>query len=74
MQVNIPSPVRYSHLSIFPDDSADNFDASLPMLYCNFSSIILSSVVMISFYILSTRFFLQPKGLSDARVASITKN
>ena len=28
---------------------------------------------MISFYILSTRFFLKRKGLSDARVASITK-
>ena len=28
---------------------------------------------MISFYILSTRFFLKPKGLPDARVASITK-
>ena len=28
---------------------------------------------MISFYILSTRFFLKCKGLSDARVASVTK-
>ena len=28
---------------------------------------------MISFYIISKRFFLKRKGLSDARVASITK-
>ena len=28
---------------------------------------------MISFYILSKRFFLKRKGLSDTRVASITK-
>ena len=28
---------------------------------------------MISFYILSERFFLQSKGLSDARVVSVTK-
>ena len=28
---------------------------------------------MIPFYILSTRFFLKHKGLSDARVASIIK-
>ena len=28
---------------------------------------------MIGFYILSERFFLKCKGLSDARVASITK-
>ena len=29
---------------------------------------------MISFYILSDRSFLKRKGLSDARVVSITKN
>ena len=28
---------------------------------------------MVSFYILSKRFFLKRKGLSDARVASVTK-
>ena len=33
----------------------------------------LSSVVMISFYIICKRFFLNCKGLSDARVVSITK-
>ena len=29
---------------------------------------------MISFYILSNKFFLKHKGLSEARVVSITKN
>ena len=37
------------------------------------SSLILSSVVSISFYILSKRFFLKRKGLSDAVVPSATK-
>ena len=58
---------------IFPDDNADIFAASLLMSYCSFPSLVLSSVVMISFYILSKRFFLKRKVLSNARVASITK-
>ena len=70
---NISSPVRYSYLSILPDDNADSFAASLLILYCSFSSLILSSFVVISFYILSTRFFLQRKELSDAKVVSIIK-
>ena len=37
------------------------------------SSIMLYSVVMISFYILSKRLRLKRKGLSDARAASSTK-
>ena len=36
-----------------------------------FSSLILSSVAMNIIYILSKRFFLERKGLSDARVVSI---
>ena len=55
----------------FPNDNADYFATSLLILYCSFSTLLLSSLVMISFCILSTRFFL--KGLSDARVASVTK-
>ena len=43
------------------------------MSYCNFSSLILSSMVMISVFILSERFFLKRKGLSYGRVVSITK-
>ena len=37
------------------------------------SSLILLSVFIISFYILSKRFFLKRGGFSDAKVASITK-
>ena len=70
---SISSPERYSLLSIFPDDSVDNFAASLLIPYCSFSFLILSSIVMISFYILSKRFLLKLEGLSDARLASITK-
>ena len=38
-----------------------------------FLSLILSSVVMIIFYILSKRFCLKCEGLSDTREVSITK-
>ena len=68
----MPLPVKYSYLSIFPDYNADTFAASQLISYCNFSALILPSVVIISFYILSKRFFLKRKGLSDARVVSIT--
>ena len=64
----ISSPVRYSNLSFFfSDDNSYIFGASLLISYCNFSSLILS-IAMISFYILSKRFFLKRKRLSDARV------
>ena len=49
------------------------FAVSLLILYCSFLSLILSSIAMISFYILPKRFFLKRKGLSDAIVAKITK-
>ena len=70
---NIASPVRYSHLPTLPDDNAAVFDASVLMSYCNFSSLILSSIVLINFYILSKRFFMKHERLSDVRVASITE-
>ena len=66
------SPVSYSYLSILLNGNADIFAASLWISYCSFSSQILPSVVMISFYILSKRFILKREGLSDARVLSIT--
>ena len=59
----------------FPEDNAVIFAATL--LISNgsfFLSPILSSLVMISFYILSKRFFLKCEELSDARVVSKTKN
>ena len=69
----ISLPVRYSYLSFFPDDNAHIFASSLLILYCSFSSLILSSIFMINFYIVSKRFFLKRKELSDGRVVSITK-
>ena len=47
--------------------------APLLISYCNFSSLILSSIIMIRFYILFERFSLNRKKLSDAKVVSITK-
>ena len=69
---NISSTVRNSYLSILPDDKADIFAASLLISYCSFSSLIVSSIVMISYYVLSKIFFLQHEELSDARLVSIT--
>ena len=69
---NICSPVRYWYLSILRENYADIFAPSLLISYCSFSSLILSSIVMINF-ILSKRFFLKREELSDARVVSITK-
>ena len=74
LEGNISSPVRYSYLSIFPEDNADIFAASLLILYYNFSSLMLSSIIVFSsFYILSERFFLKREASSDAAVALITK-
>ena len=52
--------------------NADSFAASLLILYCSFSSLTLSSIWMIGFYIFFLKI-LKRKGLSDARVVSITK-
>ena len=60
-------------MAIFPDDRADIFATSLLISYCTFSSLILSSIVMINFYIVSKRFFLRCKEFYDGRVVSITK-
>ena len=70
---NISLPVRYSYLSILLDDYVYIFYASRLMLHCNFSCLILSSVVIINFYIISKRFFLRREELSDKRLVSITK-
>ena len=55
---NISSPARNSYLSFSPGDNADGFAVSLLISYCTFSSLILSSVFQISFYINSRQFFL----------------
>ena len=70
---SVSSTVSYSYLSFGPDNNAHIFGASLLITYCSFSSLILSSIVIISFYILSKRFSLKHEKLSDAKVASITK-
>ena len=69
---NIFLSARYSYLSNFFDGNAYIFAFSLLMWNCSFSFLILSLIVMISFYILSKRLFLKRKELSDARVVSIT--
>ena len=73
LEDNVSSLVIHSYLSIFPDDNADIFAASVLISHYSFWSLILSSIVIITFYIISKRFFLKRKGLSDVRVASITK-
>ena len=60
-------------MSIFPVDNAEIIAASLLMLYCSFSPLILLPFAIISFDILSKRFVLTCEGLSDARVSPITK-
>ena len=74
LEGSISSPVRYSYLSILPNDNADIFTATLLISYCSFSFLILSSIFMIDFYILSKRFFLKRETLSDGRVSSIIKD
>ena len=71
---SISSAVSYSYLSILRGDNADIFAASQSKSYCSFSSLILSSTVMIKFYIAFKRFSLKCEELSDARVVSITEN
>ena len=69
---NILSPVRNSFLSNIPDYRADTFAASLLISFCNFSALILSSSIMIKFYIVSIWFFLKHKELSDGGVVKTT--
>ena len=71
--VNMSSSLGYSYLSTLPDDNADIFVASLSLSQWSFSFLILSLIVVINFYILSKRFFLNRKKLSDTRVVSIIK-
>ena len=53
---NISAHVRCSYLSILLDDSADIFAASMLTWYSSLSFLILSSLVMISFYFHSINF------------------
>ena len=48
LEDNISSPVRSSYLSIWPEDNADIFAASLLILYYSFLFLILSSIAIIT--------------------------
>ena len=63
----------YLYSSILPDHNAEIFATFLQLSYCSFSSLILSSSIMVSFNNFSKRFCLKCKVLSDSRVVSITK-
>ena len=83
-ECSISLPVRYSYLLNLPYDNANvlyyfsvNFWFLLIkflFIFCSFSSLIFSSIIMIKFYILSKIFFFKREGSSDARVLSVTKN
>ena len=60
--------MRQSYSSILPDDNDDIFGAFLLISRNSFSSLILSSFVLFSFYTFSK--VLHRKGLFDARVIS----
>ena len=57
----ISSPVRNSYWSILPDGNADIFVPSLLISYYTFSPLIFWSIVIISFYFPSKRFFWKVK-------------
>ena len=64
--------ITCSFLSILPDDNGDIFAVSLLVSNCIFSSLILSSIVLM-FYILSKKLFLKLKVFSDERGVAVTK-
>ena len=64
---NIFSPVKFSYLSIFHDENDDIFVASLLILHCSILILIISSIFMVTFCILSKILHLKRKRLSDAR-------
>ena len=70
---NISLPARNSYWSTSPDINAHIFDASLVILHCNISCLILASTVMIRFYILSKILSLKREDLPDARTVPISK-
>ena len=52
LESNISQPLRYSYLSGLSEDNADVFSSSLLISYCSLLSLLLFSIVTISFYIL----------------------
>ena len=62
-----------NYLSILPDDNANIFAAALLMLFCNFSPLIFSLIVMTTLYTPYNTIFRKQKTLSEGRVVSKTK-
>ena len=65
----IYSYYRHVYLMI----ASSNLAASLLILYCSFSPLILSSALWSLFQVLSKRWHRKRNGLSDARVVSLAK-
>ena len=61
MERDISSPVRCLYLLILADDNVDIFATSWLMSCCSFSFVTLSSIAILSFYILSKRLRLKDK-------------
>ena len=70
---NVSLFLKYLYLPNFSDYHVDIFTASHLIFYCSFSSLLVSSLVMISFYIPCKKLFLEHKGLSDGRVVWLTE-
>ena len=70
---NVSLFLKYLYLPNFSDYHVDIFTASLLILYCSFSSLLVPSLVMISFYIPCKKLFLEHEGLSDGTVVWLTE-
>ena len=71
MYIHMYIYIYYRHVYLMIASS--NLAASLLILYCSFSSLILSSALWSLFQVLSKRWHRKPNGLSDARVVSLAK-
>ena len=70
---NVYSSVKYSYSSILIHENADIFAAALLISHCSFSAKIVSSVVVITFSILSKTMHLKHGLLSAGKIVSFTK-
>ena len=71
--VNISLLLTYSYLSVLADNNDGIPATSLVILCFIFWSLILSSTVVINYYVLSKRLYLKRKWLSNPRVVLFTK-
>ena len=70
---NVYSSVKYSYSSILIHENADIFAAALLISHYSFSAKIVSSVVVITFSILSKTMHLKHGLLSAGKIVSFTK-